>query len=226
MFIDMHLHEKTFSEDSHVSLQEIVEEAKAKGLDAVCITDHDSMGLQAYAEQFSAETGFPIFVGAEVLTVHGDMTVFGVEALPDMQLAAQELIDYAAARGGACIAAHPFRDNGRGIGHLLYTLKGLHGLESLNGNTKDGHNALAHQTALALKVPQFGASDAHHKNEVGRYATYFPTEKMETVQELVFWIASGESKPALHTDKGYTLFQPMGQRSYEKPAVASAITTL
>lgn len=46
MLVDMHLHEKTFSTDSFLSLDEIVSIAKAKGLDAVCITDHDSMGLR------------------------------------------------------------------------------------------------------------------------------------------------------------------------------------
>ena len=41
MLIDMHLHERTFSLDSHLSLEQIVTIAKAKGLDGVCITDHD-----------------------------------------------------------------------------------------------------------------------------------------------------------------------------------------
>ena len=38
MFIDMHMHEKTYSKDSFLSLDEIVQIAKEKGLGAVCIT--------------------------------------------------------------------------------------------------------------------------------------------------------------------------------------------
>ena len=44
MLIDMHLHECRNSPDSFINLELIVSVAKAKGLDAVCITDHDSMG--------------------------------------------------------------------------------------------------------------------------------------------------------------------------------------
>ena len=65
MLVDMHLHEKTFSTDSFLSLDEIVSIAKAKGLDAVCITDHDSMGLRETAEEYTRRTGFPIFTGIE-----------------------------------------------------------------------------------------------------------------------------------------------------------------
>ena len=63
MFIDLHIHEKTYSKDSFLSLEEIVELAKERGLDAICITDHDSMGLREYAKEFTERTGFPVFVG-------------------------------------------------------------------------------------------------------------------------------------------------------------------
>ena len=65
MLVDMHLHESTCSSDSKMTLEEIVATARERGLDAVCITDHDSMGLKETAERYSRETGFPIFVGVE-----------------------------------------------------------------------------------------------------------------------------------------------------------------
>ena len=52
MLVDMHLHESTYSSDSKMTLAEIVSDAKAKGLDGVCITDHDSMGLRERAEAY------------------------------------------------------------------------------------------------------------------------------------------------------------------------------
>ena len=51
MLVDMHLHECTYSSDSKISLEEIVTTARGRGLDAVCITDHDSMGLREYAAE-------------------------------------------------------------------------------------------------------------------------------------------------------------------------------
>ena len=83
MLVDMHLHECTYSSDSKISLEEIVTTARGRGLDAVCITDHDSMGLKETAERYSRETGFPIFVGVEYFSLWGDITAFGIDRFPD-----------------------------------------------------------------------------------------------------------------------------------------------
>ena len=50
MFIDTHMHEMTCSKDSFLKLEQMVEIAREKGLGAICITDHDDMGLKEYAE--------------------------------------------------------------------------------------------------------------------------------------------------------------------------------
>ena len=83
MLVDMHLHESTCSSDSKMTLEEIIATARERGLDAVCITDHDSMGLKETAEQYSRETGFPIFVGVEYFSLWGDITAFGIDRFPD-----------------------------------------------------------------------------------------------------------------------------------------------
>lgn len=57
MLVDMHLHECTYSTDSFLHLEEIVSIARQKGLDAICITDHDSMGLRERAEAASGVHG-------------------------------------------------------------------------------------------------------------------------------------------------------------------------
>ncbi len=62
MFIDTHMHEMTYSKDSFLRLDEMVQIAKQKGLGAICITDHDSMGLKDYAAEYTARTGFTVFV--------------------------------------------------------------------------------------------------------------------------------------------------------------------
>jgi histidinol phosphatase-like PHP family hydrolase len=53
MLIDTHLHEKKFSEDSFITLEEIVERAIELGLDGVCITDHDSNAIRPEAQSLS-----------------------------------------------------------------------------------------------------------------------------------------------------------------------------
>ncbi len=69
MFIDTHMHEMTCSKDSFLKLEQMVEIAREKGLGAICITDHDDMGLKEYAEEYAEKTGFPIFVGIEFFSL-------------------------------------------------------------------------------------------------------------------------------------------------------------
>ena len=78
MFIDLHMHEMRNSGDSFLPLEEIVEIAKKKGLDAICITDHDSMDIRDFAQEYSRKTGFPIFVGIEFYSLQGDIIAYGV----------------------------------------------------------------------------------------------------------------------------------------------------
>ena len=93
MFIDMHMHEMTCSKDSFLKLDQIVSIAREKGLGAVCITDHDSMGLRDYAAEYSRKVDFPIFVGIEFFSLQGDIVAFGIEDYPRERVSAQEFID-------------------------------------------------------------------------------------------------------------------------------------
>ena len=93
MFIDTHMHEMTYSPDSFLKLEEMVRIGKEKGLGALCITDHDSMGLKDYAAEYTARTGFPIFVGIEFYSLQGDIVAFGIEDYPKERIPAQDFID-------------------------------------------------------------------------------------------------------------------------------------
>ena len=115
MLIDMHMHEMTFSKDSFLRLDEMVRIAKEKGLDAICITDHDSMGLKDYAAEYTKMTGFPVFVGIEYFSLQGDIVAFGIDEYPNERIPAQDFIDLVKEQGGVCFAAHPFRNNRRGL---------------------------------------------------------------------------------------------------------------
>lgn len=134
MFIDTHMHEMTYSPDSFLELEEMVRIGKEKGLGALCITDHDSMGLKDYAAEYTARTGFPIFVGIEFYSLQGDIVAFGIEDYPKERIPAQDFIDLVKAQGGVCFAAHPFRNNNRGLEENLAVVRGLDGVEVLNGS--------------------------------------------------------------------------------------------
>lgn len=202
MLVDMHIHEKTFSGDSFLSLSEIVSIAREKGLDAVCITDHDSIDIKSYAEEFSAREHFPIFTGFECYTLWGDITVWGVDEAPKTRIEAQELIDRVNAAEGFCIACHPFRNNNRGLEDNLRRVRGLHGAEVLNGSTDPAANETARRYCAELGLKMFGASDAHVPEQVGKYVTMLP-ERAETLRDFIRILRSCEPRPASWNGRGY-----------------------
>lgn len=196
MLIDLHLHEKTFSPDSHMKIEQIVERAKLIGLDAVCITDHDSMGFTSLVENFCQTLDFPIFVGVEYLTTEGDILAFGIDSLPEPGMSAQEFVDYVNNHGGACVAAHPYRNNNRGLGDYIYQTHGLHAVEVLNGNSTLAENRQAFATAKEHGLQCVAGSDSHNFGQVGTYATYFP-EPVNELDDLIRQLRQGLCQPAM-----------------------------
>lgn len=202
MLIDVHMHEMTYSKDSFLKLDEMVTIAKEKGLDAICITDHDSMGLKEYAKEYTEKTGFPVFVGIEYFSLQGDIVAFGIDEYPKERIPAQDFIDLVKAQGGVCFAAHPFRNNKRGLEENLLTVEGLDGLEVLNGSTSEEACKKAAEYAEKLHLFTLGASDCHIKAKVGVCATWFP-EEVHTLEEFVAAFKKGEMKPVYYENGEY-----------------------
>ena len=202
MLVDMHLHECTYSSDSKISLEEIVAIARGRGLDAVCITDHDSMGLREYAAEYSDRTGFPIFVGIEFFSLQGDITAWGIEDYPGCRVDAQDFINHVNEAGGFCVSCHPFRNNNRGLREHLRDVHGLDGVEVLNGSTPLEDNQMALRFCRELGLKAIGASDAHVPQQVGKYVTWLP-EMVTTLPDFVTALHTLETRPAIWTGSGY-----------------------
>ena len=197
MFIDLHVHERAFSLDSKMSLAEIVEKARNMGMGAVCISDHDSLGIREEAARYSREVGFPIFVGVEVLTVQGDIVAYGIPyAFQPRTIDAQEFINYVHCNGGACFSAHPFRNNQRGLEEHLAVVQRLDGVEVLNGSTSLEANRTALEYSRKYGIQPLGASDAHDTQQLGKYVTYFPEEPKD-LADFIRILRSGKCRPAV-----------------------------
>lgn len=202
MLVDMHLHECTYSLDSFINLRQIVSVAKAKGLDAVCITDHDSMGLKDFAAEYSREVGFPIFVGIEFFSLQGDITAWGIDSYPDHRINAQDFIDHVNKSGGFCVSCHPFRNNNRGLEDNLRHVKGLHGVEVLNGSTSPEANRTALRYCRELGLQAIGASDAHVEKQIGKYVTFLP-EMVTTTADFIAQLHTCKTRPAIWNGSSY-----------------------
>lgn len=208
MLIDLHTHESTYSGDSFQNLDEITKKAGQLGLDAVCITDHDTQALAGDIGWSSRLNGVRVFVGCEVFTFQGDILVFGVPNLPVERISIKTLHEIVSVQGGVMIAAHPYRHNNRGLKDgLFHYRKYLHAVEAFNGSTFPEDNDRAVQAAKKLNLPMTGAGDSHHTEAIGRFATFF-TDRIKEVKDLVRAIHEGNCAPAIPTSSGYETLIP------------------
>ena len=215
MLLDTHLHTKEYSPDSSLPVRDAIARAKEMGLDGLCVTDHDSWGISAEVESLRRECCSPIFVGIEILTTAGDFIVFGAEPFEyePRHLEVEELMERVRLCGGAAIAAHPYRDNGRGAGDLIKTLPGLAGVECFNGSTKHEANLRALAAARERGLACLGASDSHLVERVGKFATRFDGTARDE-RDLIRLIRAGACEPVAWTG---SVFVPAEEWTLSRP---------
>lgn len=206
MKVDLHLHDNKYSTDSHISIEEIVREAKRKGLDGIALTNHENPDVVKEIDKLVEKYDFVIFPGVEYLTKDGDIVAFGIDKLPEEQMSAQEFIECVDRFGGTCTAAHPYRTNNRGLEDKLYTVKGLTAIEGYNGSTSDYHNGLAVKAGKELGIQVIGSSDAHVVEKVGVYATLLPY-KVKNVKELIEALKTNRCKPLKYVNNNYEIIE-------------------
>jgi predicted metal-dependent phosphoesterase TrpH len=75
MIIDLHIHSKNCS-DGALFIEEIIEEAKARNIGLMSITDHDTIGCQKKAEALANQNGIQYVYGIElsVSLIHPEHT--------------------------------------------------------------------------------------------------------------------------------------------------------
>ncbi len=203
MIIDTHIHESKYSSDSHISFDELIQYAKDIGLEGICITNHDNNTLADEIGESLWIDGLLVIVGAEMLTKEGDILVFGVKDLPKEIVPAEDLLRLVRASGGVAIAAHPYRNNNRGLGDNLRRLHGLlDGVEAFNGSTLPHHNLTSYAASAELNLPSFGASDAHVLKKLGCYATNFAATVRDHI-DFIEAVRSVELNPVMKMGQDY-----------------------
>ena len=205
MIIDIHVHSAEYSGDSEMTVESALGRARDMGIGGICLTDHESMGHSVGAQELERRFGLKVFVGAEVLTRQGDLLIFGLDRLPGLLPEAGDLISKVEAFGGVAISAHPFRDNGRGMGEQMWRYPLLHGVEVFNGNTDKMANMEALAASRELGLPALAGRDAPFLSRLGVFATRFPDD-VRDLAGLTRAIRAGEVEPMAYS-KGR--FQPM-----------------
>ena len=202
--IDLHVHTYPASPCSSAPVDQLIEEAKRIGLDAVCLTDHNHVWRTNDVEALRQKHGFLVLSGNEITTNQGDMLVFGLEKDIKGIISLEDLRAEVLNADGFMIVAHPFRGFLIvGVDEVGLTpekamtrplLKSVDAVEVMNGKVTKKENDFASKVAAGLGLPATGGSDAHEVFEVGRYATRFD-DIINNEQDLVNALKEGRYSP-------------------------------
>lgn len=165
MLMDIHVH-STASPCSSLSVQQIVATAAARGLDGVCITDHDTMAMRHSIAEGVQANGLCVIFGMEYATDEGDFLLFGPFEHLERGLGVRQMLGIVRREGGVAIAAHPFRP-GRSVSEFVVREGLCTVVERFNGRNSPeaDEQSLAWFERYALAA--CAGSDAHTLAEVG-----------------------------------------------------------
>ena len=187
MLIDLHTHTSPLSMDSVLSVGDLVALAIERGLDGICLTEHNAVWEPRKLEELRNKYDFPVFSGMEVGTDKGHVLVFGLERFTLDFLSLAKLRDAVERAGAAMVLAHPQREVNLPVGwqqlHLLF-----HGVETLNGCDANEANGYLASMADSVGLPGTGGSDAHSESAVGSCATLYEKpirDDADLVRELL-----------------------------------------
>jgi hypothetical protein len=208
LLIDLHTHSYPHSDDSFMSVDELIEGSKSLGLDAICLTDHDAFWTTEQIDDLSNRHNFLIIPGCEINTEAGHVLVFGLSKYefgmhkPEFL---QACVDKA---GGAMIAAHPYRRRfieepaGKpGVREEMLERAGgdeffqmCQGLEALNGRGLSIQNQFSLDLGGMLSVSMTAGSDAHKVEQIGTVATEFE-RPVSCLADLIKELQAGRFHP-------------------------------
>jgi len=179
MKIDFHIHSK-YSPDSSAEISEILRYAKRRDLDAIAITDHDTLEGNREARRLRKPDDVQIIPGIELTLPAGEIGLHIIALNVDEYVPCDGVIStirWLKEHGATIILPHPYRESTGLFYHLengtltpeeaSYVLENIDYLEALNG--KDDIRCVQRTLKLAAeaKYPIVSGTDAHSPEYIG-----------------------------------------------------------
>lgn len=197
--VDLHVHTAA-SADGRSSLEDIAKAARAAGLDAVAVTDHDLCTPVPAALE-----GVALIPGCEVSTAAGHITGVFLERplealgrLPPPEAAVRAIRE----AGGLAVLAHPYQRPGAAPEAFAFPLDGIEAANARACFKVPEANEKAAALAQKRGLPAAGGSDAHDAVEVGNAYTELEAQAL-TLPALREALAAGRSRAVLRRNTSH-----------------------
>ncbi|VVB86277.1 PHP-associated [uncultured archaeon] len=166
--------------DSVTTPKKSVRVAEKKGLDLLCITDHNTIKGALEAKKYNSEL---VVIGEEILSKNGEIIGLFLQEEIKPGLGAEETIELIHEQDGIAFAPHPFSVYCSCVGKKLHGLE-LDGLEVFNSLHRDGYsNAIALESCNGRA--KLGGSDAHSSSMIGNGYTTFSGNSQEDFRSAI-----------------------------------------
>lgn len=172
--VETHAHTR-YSGDCLMEPQRMLAVCRARGIDRLCVTDHNTARGAFEMFQMAPEMVIP---GEEILTTQGELLAYFIaeEVLPG--LSPMDTIERLRAQGAVISVAHPFDPRRKGHWqeqHLRAILSHVDAIEVFNARCVDRRpNERALTLAQETGIPGTVGSDAHTPRELGRAVLLMP----------------------------------------------------
>jgi predicted metal-dependent phosphoesterase TrpH len=169
--VDLHCH-TVFSKDGLIEFDSLVRAAEQIGLDAMAVTDHDTIAGARDFQRRAVERGLhlQIIVGEEKTLSDGSHLIGLFLSSPIQSGDLKEAIREITGQDGLCLIPHPFRKKDGLLRDGLERLRFFEGLnagfELFSAKCSAADNARAREL-LGLGLAPFGGSDAHYESDLG-----------------------------------------------------------
>ncbi|WP_137286926.1 PHP domain-containing protein [Halorussus salinisoli] len=184
--VELHAH-SSLSYDGRDSVDLMLEQAAAVGLDALAVTDHDEIEASLDAVEKAEEYGLVGIPGTEVSSAAGHVLALGVRERVPAGLSFGETLDRIHELGGVAIVPHPFQKSRSGVMANITEaeLADADAIEVYNSRLLTGRgNRKAKRFAERRGLPQTAGSDAHISEMVGQAVTRIGADDRSAVAIL------------------------------------------
>jgi len=168
--MDLHVH--TDYSDSKNSVEQVICEARAAGVDGLAITDHRTIEGALLGSRLAGQN-LLVIVGQEIKTTRGEILGYGLRyPVPD-KLDLEEAVSEVHHQGGVVAVPHPTLPllGMKSLGELA--VAGVDAVEVISALTPFPRHYMEKNERLStrLGLPVVAGSDSHHRDTVGQTYT-------------------------------------------------------